>query len=106
MTIDVVLCWGWIDAIRKGHDEKSFLQRYTRRGKKSIWSQINVDNVARLIKEGRMTRHGLDEVEAHVGMARAEGSHGEGQQPRAGGWKRPHTQMPGAQTGQIVQFGT
>ena len=48
-AIDVVLCWGWIDGIRKGLDDKSFLQRYTRRGRKSIWNQINVDNVARLI---------------------------------------------------------
>jgi uncharacterized protein YdeI (YjbR/CyaY-like superfamily) len=68
-AIDVVLCWGWIDGIRKGLDEKSFLQRYTPRGRKSIWSQINVDNVARLIGEGRMTAHGLREVEA----ARADG---------------------------------
>ena len=68
-AIDVVLCWGWIDAIRKGLDDKSFLQRYTRRGKKSIWSQINVDNVARLITEGRMTEYGLEEVEA----AKADG---------------------------------
>ena len=63
-AIDVVLCWGWIDAIRKGLDDKSFLQRYTPRTKKSIWSRINVDNVARLIEEGRMTDHGLREVEA------------------------------------------
>ena len=63
-AIDVVLCWGWIDAIRKGLDDKSFLQRYTRRGRKSVWSQINVDNVARLVEEGRMTEHGLKHVEA------------------------------------------
>jgi uncharacterized protein YdeI (YjbR/CyaY-like superfamily) len=63
-AIDVVLCWGWIDAVRKGLDDKSYLQRYTPRGKKSTWSQINVDNVARLIKESRMTEHGLKEVEA------------------------------------------
>ncbi|MGY4829051.1 YdeI/OmpD-associated family protein [Sphaerotilaceae bacterium SBD11-9] len=63
-AIDVVLCWGWIDAVRKSWDDKSYLQRYTRRGSKSIWSQINVDNVARLIREGRMTPHGLREVEA------------------------------------------
>lgn len=68
-AIDVVLCWGWIDAIRKGFDDKSFLQRYTPRGKKSIWSKINVDNVARLIREERMTAHGLREVEA----AKADG---------------------------------
>jgi uncharacterized protein YdeI (YjbR/CyaY-like superfamily) len=63
-AIDVVLCWGWIDAVRKGFDDKSYLQRYTPRGKKSTWSQINVDNVAWLIKESWMTEHGLKEVEA------------------------------------------
>ena len=69
-AIDVVLCWGWIDAIRKGFDDKSFLQRYTPRGKRSVWSQINVDNVARLVKEGRMTPHGLAHVEAAKGDGR------------------------------------
>lgn len=68
-AIDVVLCWGWIDGVRKGLDDRSFLQRYTPRGKKSIWSQINVDNVARLVEEGRMTEHGLRQVEA----AKADG---------------------------------
>jgi uncharacterized protein YdeI (YjbR/CyaY-like superfamily) len=62
-AIDVVLCWGWIDGTRKGFDDKSFLQRHTPRTKKSIWSRINVDNVARLIEEGRMTAHGLREVD-------------------------------------------
>ena len=68
-AIDVVLCWGWIDAIRKGFDDKSYLQRYTRRGRSSTWSQINVDNVARLIETGRMTEHGL----VHVEAAKADG---------------------------------
>ena len=68
-AIDVVLCWGWIDAVRKRFDDKSYLQRYTPRTKRSIWSQINVDNVARLIDEGRMTKHGVREVAA----AKADG---------------------------------
>jgi uncharacterized protein YdeI (YjbR/CyaY-like superfamily) len=68
-AIDVVLCWGWIDAIRKSHDEQSFLQRYTRRGKKSLWSQVNVENIARLESEGRMTSHGR----VHVEAAKADG---------------------------------
>lgn len=68
-AIDAVLCWGWIDAVRKGFDDRSFLQRYTPRGKKSIWSQINIDNVARLVEEGRMTGHGLKQVDA----AKADG---------------------------------
>jgi uncharacterized protein YdeI (YjbR/CyaY-like superfamily) len=68
-AIDAVLCWGWIDAIRKGFDDQSFLQRYTPRGSRSIWSQINVDNVTRLIAEGRMSAQGLTHVEA----AKADG---------------------------------
>ena len=68
-AIDVVLCWGWIDGLRKGFDDKSFLQRYSPRSKKGTWSQINVDNVARLIKDGRMTEHGLK----HVDAAKADG---------------------------------
>ena len=63
-AIDVALCWGWIDAVRKSFDANSYLQRYTRRRAKSIWSKINVANVERLISEGRMTEHGLREVEA------------------------------------------
>src|SRR5215831_432932 len=68
-AIDVALCWGWIDAVRKPFDGKSYLQRYTPRGKKSIWSQINVDNVARLTRQGRMTAHGLE----HVNAAKSDG---------------------------------
>ena len=68
-AIDVCLCWGWIDAVRKRFDDESYLQRYTPRRPKSIWSRINVDNVARLIAEARMTEHGLREVEA----AKADG---------------------------------
>lgn len=68
-AIDAALCWGWIDAVRKGLDDKSYLQRYTPRRKTSVWSQVNVDNVARLIRQGRMTEHGLRQVEA----AKADG---------------------------------
>ena len=68
-AIDAVLCWGWIDGLRKGFDDKSFLQRYTPRGSRSLWSQINVENVARLTKEGKMTEHGL----RHVAAAKADG---------------------------------
>ena len=56
-AIDVVLCWGWIDGLRKGLDKQSFLQRYSPRGGKSVWSRINVDNVARLIKEKMTCEH-------------------------------------------------
>lgn len=68
-AIDVALCWGWIDGVRKGLDEKSFLQRFTPRKPKSIWSQINRNNVARLTAAGRMTPHG----QRHVDAAKADG---------------------------------
>jgi uncharacterized protein YdeI (YjbR/CyaY-like superfamily) len=68
-ALDVMLCWGWIDGLRKGFDERSFLQRYTPRRAKSIWSQVNREHVARLIEAGRMTPHGLKQIEA----AKADG---------------------------------
>ena len=68
-AIDVALCWGWIDGIRKSLDERSFLQRFTPRRARSIWSQINRDHVARLTAAGRMTPHGQRQVDA----ARADG---------------------------------
>src|ERR1041384_7434296 len=77
-AIDVCLCWGWIDAVRKRFDDKSYLQRYTRRRKGSIWSQINVGNVTRLIAEGRMTEHGLKEVEAAKADGRWDRAYGSG----------------------------
>ncbi len=77
-AIDVVLCWGWIDAVRKRFDDKSYLQRYTRRGQKSVWSQINVDNVARLIEEGRMTEYGLRAIDAAKSDGRWDRAYGMG----------------------------
>ena len=68
-ALDVALCWGWIDGLRKGLDERSFLQRYSPRGPKSTWSQINREHVARLVACGRMTPHG----QRHVDAARADG---------------------------------
>jgi uncharacterized protein YdeI (YjbR/CyaY-like superfamily) len=63
-ALDVMLCWGWIDGLRKSFDEKSFLQRYTPRRAKSIWSQVNRVHVARLIAAGRMSPHGHAQIDA------------------------------------------
>jgi uncharacterized protein YdeI (YjbR/CyaY-like superfamily) len=68
-AIDVALCWGWIDGIRKPLDDEAFLQRYTPRKGKSRWSQINTQRVERLTKAGRMTPHG----QLHVDAAKADG---------------------------------
>jgi uncharacterized protein YdeI (YjbR/CyaY-like superfamily) len=69
-ALDVALCWGWIDGIRKSFDEESFLQRYTPRRARSVWSQINRDNVARLVAAGRMTPHGQAQVDAAMADGR------------------------------------
>jgi len=68
-ALEIVLCWGWIDGIRKGMDEKSFLQRYSPRGSRSLWSEINKAHVERLTEAGRMRAPGLLQVEA----AKADG---------------------------------
>jgi uncharacterized protein YdeI (YjbR/CyaY-like superfamily) len=68
-ALEVALCWGWIDGIRKGFDERSFLQRFTPRKAKSIWSQVNKGHVARLTSAGRMTPHG----QRHIDAAKADG---------------------------------
>lgn len=69
-ALDVALCWGWIDGIRKAYDATSFLQRFTPRRSKSIWSQNNREHVARLVQEGRMTPHGQRHVDAAVADGR------------------------------------
>jgi uncharacterized protein YdeI (YjbR/CyaY-like superfamily) len=68
-ALDVALCWGWIDGIRKSFDEQSFLQRFTPRKARSVWSQNNREHVARLTAAGRMTPHG----QRHVEAARVDG---------------------------------
>ena len=62
-ALDEALCFGWIDGVRKSFDEGSFLQKFTPRQKRSIWSKRNQEHVARLIEEGRMTAAGLAEIE-------------------------------------------
>jgi uncharacterized protein YdeI (YjbR/CyaY-like superfamily) len=68
-AIDVMLCWGWIDGLRKSLDDESFLQRCTPRRAKSLWSQVNRDHIARLIAAGRMQPAGQRQIEA----AKADG---------------------------------
>lgn len=68
-ALDVALCWGWIDGLRKAFDAESFIQRFTPRRAGSMWSQINRDHVARLTKAGRMQPPGQRQIDA----AKADG---------------------------------
>src|SRR5262245_61177505 len=62
-ALEVALCYGWIDGQRKSFDETSWLQKFTPRGPKSIWSKINTEKALRLIESGRMKPAGLKAVE-------------------------------------------
>lgn len=68
-AIDVALCHGWIDGLKRSCDAQYFLQRFTPRRPKSLWSKINVARIEQLIAAGRMQKGGLREIEA----ARADG---------------------------------
>jgi uncharacterized protein YdeI (YjbR/CyaY-like superfamily) len=59
-ALDEALCFGWIDGVRKKLNDTSYVQRFTPRKPRSIWSLINVRHVERLTKEGRMHAAGLD----------------------------------------------
>jgi len=63
-ALDVALCYGWIDGQRNGFDDQYFLQKFTPRRPKSIWSKINVEKVEKLIASGEMKPSGLKAVEA------------------------------------------
>ena len=63
-ALDVALCYGWIDGQKGSFDEQYFLQKFTPRRPKSIWSKINVQKVERLIASGEMKPAGLKAIEA------------------------------------------
>jgi uncharacterized protein YdeI (YjbR/CyaY-like superfamily) len=63
-ALEVALCYGWIDGQRKTQDETVYLQKFTPRGAKSIWSKINTEKVEKLIEWGLMQPAGLKAVES------------------------------------------
>lgn len=62
-ALETALCYGWIDGQKKSYDEQSWLQKFTPRRPKSIWSKINREKVLALIESGRMKPAGLKEIE-------------------------------------------
>ena len=68
-ALDVALCHGWIDGQKRSYDDSHWLQRFTPRGARSKWSQINRDKAEALIKDGRMHPAGQAQVDA----AKADG---------------------------------
>ncbi|MEN6453212.1 MAG: YdeI/OmpD-associated family protein [Prolixibacteraceae bacterium] len=68
-ALDEALCYGWIDGQAKKYDNESYLQKFTPRRSRSIWSKINIEHIDRLEKEGKMRPAGRKAVEA----AKADG---------------------------------
>ena len=68
-AIEVALCYGWIDGQSASFDEQYWLQKFTPRRARSIWSQVNCEKVTRLIEQGRMQPAGMRQVE----LAKADG---------------------------------
>ncbi|MES2361168.1 MAG: YdeI/OmpD-associated family protein [Pseudomonadota bacterium] len=62
-ALDTALCYGWIDGQKKSADETSYLQRFTPRAARSIWSRINCAKALALIASGDMKAAGLHELE-------------------------------------------
>ena len=68
-ALDVALCYGWIDGQKKSYNIDSWIQKFTPRRAKSIWSKRNREHIDRLEKAGKMTAAGSAQVEA----AKADG---------------------------------
>ena len=68
-ALDVALCHGWIDGLKRSCDEQYFLQRFTPRKAKSLWSKLNIARVEKLVAAGRMQAGGAREVDG----AKADG---------------------------------
>jgi uncharacterized protein YdeI (YjbR/CyaY-like superfamily) len=62
-AVDEALCFGWIDSKAKPIDEHTFMQFFSRRNKKSVWSKVNKEKIERLTNEGLMTKAGFDIIE-------------------------------------------
>lgn len=68
-VVTEILCWGWIDGVKKSIDDQAYLQRITPRTARSNWSRRNTEHVERLINEDRMKESGF----VHVRAAKADG---------------------------------
>jgi len=75
LALDEALCYGWIDGQVKKIDEQSYIQKFTPRRLRSMWSKRNIENVKRLKKEGRMRPPGIKEVERAKTDGRWENSY-------------------------------
>ena len=62
-SVDVALCYGWIDSTKRTIDSEKYMQYFGKRKAKSTWSKINKDKVEKLIKNGFMREPGFKSIE-------------------------------------------
>jgi uncharacterized protein YdeI (YjbR/CyaY-like superfamily) len=87
-ALDVALCFGWIDGQSRSLDGDYFLQTFTPRRPRSMWSKVNIGHVTRLIEEGRMRPEGQREID----RAKADGR-----------WDRAYRQRDGELPAELQQ---
>ena len=75
-ALDVALCHGWIDGQKRPLDEASWLQRFTPRGARSMWSTINKGKAKTLIESGRMRPSGMAAIESAKADGRWDAAYG------------------------------
>ena len=68
-ALEEALCYGWIDSQKQAYDKDYYLQKFTPRGSKSVWSKINVTKAEELIKSGKIQPAGL----AAINLAKQDG---------------------------------
>jgi uncharacterized protein YdeI (YjbR/CyaY-like superfamily) len=78
-ALNVALCFGWIDGQKNKFDDEFWLQKFTPRRAKSVWSVVNREKVAELIAQGRMREAGMKEIE----RAKADGRWDAAYQPQS-----------------------
>lgn len=93
-ALEVALCLGWIDALKKSAGDHYWAQRWTPRKPGGIWSKVNRDSALRYIDEGKMQPAGLAAIERARGRTLGRGIRA-GQQVRratglASGFRRPY----------------
>jgi uncharacterized protein YdeI (YjbR/CyaY-like superfamily) len=74
-VVDIGLCYGWVSGQRKALDDRSYLQKYVPRRRRSVWSKVNVEKVEMLLAAGRMREPGMAEVRAAQADGRWEAAY-------------------------------
>lgn len=97
-ALELALCFGWIDALKKKDGPQHWVQRFTPRSKRSIWSKVNREKALKLVELGRMQPAGLKEME----RAQADGRWQAAYDPQSASTVPPDLQaafnaQPGAQ---------